>query len=286
MQPPELKAAQVHLPFPPERYLRYLTTNEVAALPKQDAAVIVVVAAIEQHGPHLPIATDLILGESLRSRSPWSARHPSTQLWVLPSLAYGRSNEHTAFAGTMTLSQATLGIRHPRAGRERGACRVPPARALQQPRRQRAGARRPRARRARGHGADGVPLRDVPTGLAYPQISQHEARWGTHAGEWETSMMLSLTPELVQMDRLEGKGGHAHFDGARRSTSTCRCSAPVMFAWSTHDITTTGAIGDPRPATRERGDDIIRLTVERCSEILTEIAGFEMPIPAGSEGDG
>ena len=55
----------MHRPFPPERYLPYLTTNDVAALPKQQAAVIVVVAAIEQHGPHLPIATDLILGESL-----------------------------------------------------------------------------------------------------------------------------------------------------------------------------------------------------------------------------
>ena len=98
-------------------------------------------------------------------------------------------------------------------------------------------------------------------------------------------MMLSLTPELVQMDRLEGKGGHAHFDEPEKHEHV-QMLGPVMFAWSTHDITTTGAIGDPRPATRERGDDIIRLTVERCSEILTEIAGFEMPIPAGSEGDG
>ena len=51
MHPPELAAAQVHRPFPPERYLPYLTTNDVAALPKEEAAVIVVVAAIEQHGP-------------------------------------------------------------------------------------------------------------------------------------------------------------------------------------------------------------------------------------------
>ena len=65
-----------------------------------------------------------------------------------------------------------------------------------------------------------------------------------------------------------------------------RMLGPVMFAWSTHDITTTGAIGDPRPATRARGDDIVRLTVERCAEILGEIAGFEMPIPAGSEDGG
>ena len=69
MQPPELKAAQVHRPFPPERYLPYLTTNEVAALPKQDAAVIVVVAAIEQHGPHLPVGVDMFINEGYFARA-------------------------------------------------------------------------------------------------------------------------------------------------------------------------------------------------------------------------
>jgi creatinine amidohydrolase len=246
--------------------------------------VIVVVAAIEQHGPHLPIATDLILGESLLTLA-LERTAPQTRLWVLPSLAYGRSNEHTAFAGTMTLSQATLAsVIHELA--ESVA---------------RAGFRRLVLFNSHGGNAPVLDYlaRDVReatglmvfhlamfrTGLAYPQIDEQEARWGTHAGEWETSMMLSLTPELVQLDRLEGKGGHARFQEPDEHDYV-QMLGPVMFAWSTHDITTTGAIGDPRPATRERGDDIIRLTVERCSQILSEIAGFEMPIPAGSEDDG
>jgi creatinine amidohydrolase len=282
MRQPELKAAQVHRPFPPERYLPYLTTNDVAALPKDEAAVVIVVSAIEQHGPHLPIATDLILGESLLTLAlERTARE--TQLWVLPSLAYGRSNEHTAFAGTMTLSQDTLAT----VIYELAASVA------------RAGFRRLVLFDSHGGNAPVLdylardvreatglmvfPLHMFRIGLTYPQIDEEEARWGTHAGEWETSMMLSLTPELVQIDRLEGKGGHARF---REPTEHLRMLGPVMFAWSTHDITTTGAIGDPRPATRERGDDIIRLTVERCAEILTEIAGFEMPIPAGSDDAG
>ena len=61
-----------------------------------------------------------------------------------------------------------------------------------------------------------------------------------------------------------------------------RCLGPMMFAWSTHDITTTGAIGDPRPATRERGDDIVELTVDKIAQALEEICRFEMPVPAGS----
>jgi creatinine amidohydrolase len=279
MRPPELKAAQVHRPFPAERYLPYLTTNDVAELPKGEAAVIIVVSAIEQHGPHLPIATDLILGESLLTLA-LERTAPETQLWVLPSLAYGRSNEHTAFAGTMTLSQDTLAtVIHELAQSVA-----------------RAGFRRLVLFNSHGGNAPVLdylardvreatglmvfPLHMFRIGLTYPQISAEEARWGTHAGEWETSMMLSLTPELVQLDRLEGKGGHARLP---EPGEQLRMLGPVMFAWSTHDITTTGAIGDPRPATRERGDDIIRLTVERCAEILTEIARFEMPIPAGSD---
>ena len=282
MRPPELAAAQVHRPFPAGRYLPYLTTNDVAALPKAQAAVIVVVAAIEQHGPHLPIATDLILGESLLTLA-LERTAAQTQLWVLPSLAYGRSNEHTAFPGTMTLSQATLAtVIHELAASVA-----------------RAGFRRLVLFNSHGGNAPvldylardvreatGLMVFHLPMfriGLTYPQIDEQEARWGTHAGEWETSMMLALTPELVQLDRLPG--GLARFHEPEKHEHV-RMLGPVMFAWSTHDITTSGAIGDPRPATRERGADIIELTVERCAEILTEIAGFEMPIPAGSDESG
>ena len=96
-----------HEPFPRGRYLPYLTTEEVAALPKDEAAVVVVVSAIEQHGPHMPVVTDLLLGERLLALA--LERVPGeSALWVLPSLAYGKSNEHVSFAGTVTLSAATL----------------------------------------------------------------------------------------------------------------------------------------------------------------------------------
>ena len=90
------------------------------------------------------------------------------------------------------------------------------------------------------------------TGLNYPQIDEQEARWGTHAGEWETSMMLALTPELVQLDRLEGKGGLARFHEPEKHEHV-RMLGPVMFAWSTHDITATGAIGEPAPRDARAG---------------------------------
>ena len=108
MDGPSLRAAQVHHPFPAERFLPYLTTEDVARA-RQGAArrSSLVVGAIEQHGPHLPTATDLILGVSMLTLA-IERLDPSVQLWVLPPLAYGRSVEHEAFAGTVTLSQETL----------------------------------------------------------------------------------------------------------------------------------------------------------------------------------
>lgn len=268
----------MHHPFPRERYLPYRTTAEVAALPKEDAAVVVVVAAIEQHGPHLPLATDLILGESLLTLA-LERVAPEARLWVLPSLAYGRSNEHIAFAGTISLSQATLAtVIHElaqsvaRAGFRRLVLfdshggNAPVLDYLARDVRQ-------------ATGLMVIPLHMFRIGLDYPPIDAEEARWGTHAGEWETSMMLALTPELVRLDELPDGGLARH----REPVEHVRLLGPVGFAWTTDDITTSGAIGDPRRATRERGDDIIRLTVERCAEILREIATFEMPIPAGAD---
>lgn len=107
MTEPSLAAAQVHRPFPAERFLPYLTTEDVRALDKERAAVVLVIGAIEQHGPHLPTGTDLALGASILTLAV-ERLDPSVQLWVLPPLAYGRSVEHEGFAGTVTLSQETL----------------------------------------------------------------------------------------------------------------------------------------------------------------------------------
>src|SRR5262245_66516990 len=107
MPQPSLTAAQIHHPFPPERYLPYLTTDDVRALDKAQAAVVVVIGAIEQHGPHLPTGTDLALGVSMLTLA-IERLDPAVQLWVLPPLAYGRSVEHEDVAGTVTLEQETL----------------------------------------------------------------------------------------------------------------------------------------------------------------------------------
>jgi creatinine amidohydrolase len=266
-------------PLPRERYLPFLTTDEIAALPKEQAAVAVVIAAIEQHGPHMPTVTDLLLGEMVLGRA--MERVPeSTQLWALPSLAYGKSNEHRSFPGTVTLSAATL-----------TAVVMDIARSVA-----RAGFRRlilvnshggnrtlleAIARDAREEtGLIVFPLSTFLLGLEFEPVSESEARWGTHAGDWETSLMLALAPELVHTERVPGDPAYPSYEDPPQHLSPF---GPVAFAWQTEELSATGAIGDPRRADAERGADTLERTTGRLAEILVEMCSFEMPRPAGSQ---
>jgi creatinine amidohydrolase len=269
--------AQVHDPFPGERFLPYLTTTDIAALPKDDALVVLPIASIEQHGPHLAVASDTVLGQTIIGRA-LERLDPADHVWVLPGLAYGKSNEHRAFAGTMTLEQETLAA----VVRDIAASVA------------RAGFRRLVLANSHGgnpavlehvardaHEATGLtifPLSLFRMGVDYGELDADEAHWGTHAGEWETSALLAVAPELVHLDRTAGLGGYPTYP---RPLSHIALRGPVTYAWLTHEISPTGNLGDPRRATLERGEAIIEATVARLVEVLREMATFEMPTPAG-----
>ncbi|MEZ4708101.1 MAG: creatininase family protein [Caldilineaceae bacterium] len=91
----------------PIRHLAHLTWTDIKALDKREGVVILPVGAIEQHGPHLPTLTDtLLVTHMLAAALPLLPDH--VRAWALPPLNYGKSNEHTNFPGTMSLSAQTL----------------------------------------------------------------------------------------------------------------------------------------------------------------------------------
>ena len=279
MAAPDGRGAQVHDPFPAERFLAYLTTTDIAALPKEEALVVLPIASIEQHGPHLPVASDTILGQTIIGRA-LERLDPTDQVWVLPGLAYGKSNEHRTFAGTLTLEQATLAaVVHDLAASVA-----------------RAGFRR--LVLANAHGGNPAVLEHVArdaheaTGLMifplflfrmdvdYGELDADEAHWGTHAGEWETSALLAVAPELVHRERTADLGGYPTY---ARPLTHIALRGPITYAWLTHEISPSGNLGDPRRATVEHGEAIIEKTVARLVEVLREMATFEMPSPARGE---
>ena len=97
---------------PPAAYracqLSGLSLAQIAALPdKARATVLVATGAIEQHGPHLPVAVDALMGEVWLSLA--LARLPAeTRCYVAPPITIGKSNVHTGFPGTLSISKETL----------------------------------------------------------------------------------------------------------------------------------------------------------------------------------
>jgi creatinine amidohydrolase/Fe(II)-dependent formamide hydrolase-like protein len=272
------RGATLHHPFSPERFLPYLTTTDVATLDKDEAAVILPLASIEQHGPHLPLVTDSLIGEMLIAQA-LELVDPDIDLWVLPPLRYGKSNEHGRFPGTITLSAATLAATiHDIADSVHAS-----------------GFRR--LILANGHGGNpGVlenvardvrektglivfPLTIFRLNLSYPSLGEAEDEWGIHAGMLETSLLLELAPELVHNDRTSGLATYPHYP---KAVEHLELRGEVTYAWLAEDISRAGNMGDPGRANVELGGEIRSLIVPRLAEVLAEMATFEMPVPGDS----
>jgi creatinine amidohydrolase len=227
------------------RALTSLTAEALAALPnKERALVILPTGAIEQHGHHLPLGTDAMLGKLwLTHALPRLAA--DAPVWVAPPLTFGKSNEHLGFAGTVSISARTL--------RRQLLALATDLKAL--------GFRQIAILNTHGGNSPTIisTVREIQTTLGLragvlsgyysPVQEPQEAAFGFHAGEWETSLMLAGIPELVQMDRAVCEyPAQLDVGGALRP-----CGGEAVFAWKTADISKSGVMGDATRATAEKG---------------------------------
>ena len=96
---------------------RKLRADELREQAREDAIVILPVASLEQHGPHLPVEVDSMLGETVAARTAGKVLAGGQKVLVLPVLWTGLSEHHMSFGGTVTLDNATFAL----ADRGRGA---------------------------------------------------------------------------------------------------------------------------------------------------------------------
>lgn len=256
--------------IPPERFLPYLTWPEVAALPKDRTVLVLPTAAIEQHGHHLPLATDtlinnLLLGHALRKLP---AELP---VYALAPVCYGKSNEHLGFPGTLALSRETFIATLRDLGASVRAC----------------GFRRLVFFNSHGgnHSLIDVMARDLRAefglmtfclygGGPASGLGEQEAAYGFHAGEVETALLLAGTPELVHRDRYT-----TNYIARLGDPAVLRPEfAYATYAWLTRDIAPSGVMGDPGPATAENGWRWCEEMSTRIAAALREMAVFEHPV--------
>ena len=254
------------------RLLTELSAPAIAERLGPDSVLVLPTGAIEQHGPHLPVATDLITAQTLAERAV-AQFGDELDLWLLPPLAYTKSNEHAWSQGTFWLSATTLlAVLH-----DLGRCV----------------ARGPARRLAflNGHGGNSallqVAARDLRLEHGLRTFTLHpgvpadqggsspaeELGMGVHGGLEETSLMLHLRPDLVDMSTAE-RWVPEHLDGYRH----VRFGGSVGFGWTSDDFGPSGVIGDATHATAERGEQRATAMVAYLGEALAEVARFD-PAP-------
>ncbi len=250
-----------------------LTTEDFSALDWTNLVAILPIAAVEQHGPHLPLRVDAAINAGILSRA-IALMPPDLPALALPMLPVGKSNEHLAFPGTLSLSYETLA----RVWIEIGECvhRAGGRRLLifnshsGQPQVMEIVLRELRVRLgmlAVGCGWSGITPKD-------DLFTAAERRHGIHGGEIETSVMLHLHADLVRMEKaaaftplsiqLEQAGGLLTPEGA------------VGFGWAAQDLNLAGASGNAAAADAGRGKELVERAAEALVRLTAEVAAFPL----------
>ena len=259
--------------IPPQRYFPYLTWQEIEQMPdKQNTVIIQPIGAIEQHGPHLPLAVDsaISLGVLGKALEQLESELPA---YALPCLYYGKSNEHCGFPGTITLGADTLlsVIKEMAISIYRSGFR--------------------KLVLMNSHGGQPqimeIAARDlhqahldfavfplftwrVPHNAA-EELTEKEQEYGIHAGDAETSIMLSLLPDRVKME-LAVKEYPPVVEN-----SLLDMEGKLPFAWLTKELSKSGVMGDATTATKEKGDRILQSVANGWVEVIREVYQFQQP---------
>ena len=256
---------------PPSRFWSHLTTRDFDAFDPATTVAVLPLGATEQHGPHLPLGVDSVLADGIVAAA-LPLLPAALPTLFLPTQHVGLSPEHASFPGTLTVSAETLirlwneiGASVARAGVRKlvlfnahgghvGAMDIV-AREL---------------RAAHGLIVYGVSWFNLPLGDAGTQFSAEEHRFGVHAGDIETSMMLALAPQDVVMaaardfsSASQQRAAHYPILGNGRS---------AKLGWAMEDYNAQGAAGNAAAATAAKGQAVVDAAAQQLALLLAEVS--------------
>jgi creatinine amidohydrolase len=255
-----------------------LSTHDFVQLPRDRAVAVLPVGATEQHGPHLPLSvdSDLVDGVIERARVGWDGGFP---VLTLPTQTVGFSPEHGKFAGTLTLSSTTLIRVWTEIAESVHASGIHKLLLLN----------------AHGGqvGALDLVARDLRHRLGMLVVSSswfqlplsdesmapfgaHEQRFGVHAGQMETAMMLALSPERVDMGRAQNFASTS--EQRARTCPVLGNGRSAKLAWQAQDLNPSGAVGHAAAATALDGERVLNAAAVSLQQLLRDMD----QLPAGT----
>ncbi|KZL20715.1 Creatinine amidohydrolase [Pseudovibrio axinellae] len=257
----------------PRRHWHEMTTTDFSQNDTSDWIAVLPIAAIEQHGPHLPLYTDTCIAEGQIART-IELLPGDLPVTFLPVQAIGKSDEHLSFPGTLSLSWETA----IKAWIEIGGCVA------------KTGIRK--LVLANSHGGNSS-LMDIITrelrmkhnifavesswlrfGQPEGLYSADEFSYGIHGGDIETSIMLALRPDLVRMDKATDftstQTNHISTD------AHLRAHGRHQYGWMSEDLNKAGALGNAALASAEKGEASLTHASQEFIKLLRDVQRFDL----------
>ena len=249
----------------PSRLIGDLTFIDVSKCLRASSILCMPIGSVEQHGPHLPLNTDVVLAEEYTRRI--IARWGETfDLWQLPTLAIGLAREHDWAPGTLSLSIQSMTAFMRDLGRE--IMRSLPARNLAI---------------INGHGGNRGILealaQELRADFGLNICVLHPTTWpehdtkaevpDIHGGKNETSMMLALAPNLVQREQIAKLQNSPNSNAVQ----TTIVDQAVTWPWTTNEaqIANLGVVGDAQAASAEFGLHLFKQIEEMAEPVLKQL---------------